>query len=53
MVNKAIEQILDFEDDTRLASRDPLVREWNIEILDQIVQKLIADFSPETLWGGA
>lgn len=44
MVSKAIEQILDFEDDTRLASRDPLVREWNIEILDQIVQKLIADF---------
>ncbi|QVL56246.1 MAG: hypothetical protein KFB95_03340 [Simkaniaceae bacterium] len=44
MVSKAIEQILDFEEDTRLASRDPLVREWNIEILDQIVQNLIADF---------
>jgi len=43
MVSKAIEQILDFEEDTRLASRDPLVREWNIEILDQIVQNLIAE----------
>lgn len=44
MVNKAIKQILELEEGARLASPDPLVREWNVEILDQIVQNIVADF---------
>lgn len=44
MVSKGIQQILELEDGACLASTDPLVREWNVEILDQIVQKVVADF---------
>lgn len=38
MVGKALRQILEIDPEAKLASRDPLVRSWNIEILDKIVQ---------------
>ena len=44
MVSKAVEQILELEEGTRLASQDPLVREWNIDALDRVVQNVVANF---------
>ncbi|MCB1110004.1 MAG: hypothetical protein KDK64_03415 [Chlamydiia bacterium] len=44
MVSKAVEQILELGEGTRLASQDPLVREWNIDVLDRVVQNVVANF---------